>query len=196
MSSVTGVQIGIYITPELRPELKIRLVNKNDLSIDLTVEQIDAIFGGEIWNRLKAYFKSSRDDQLGVSVAVGDNLTLIQSKVFRRKSVTFSNGDSNIAIYDLTYKKFKIIKFAIKNYYESLKTQIPYIEREIPKIRELFIQNLYISTNDDKIVKAVFKASSFDLKNNIQCELALICYKSFLIYADKLKRAEIAMSQE
>ena len=114
MSSVTGVQIGIYITPELRPELKIRLVNKNDLSIDLTVEQIDAIFGGEIWNRLKAYFKSSRDDQLGVSVAVGDNLTLIQSKVFRIISVTFSNGDSNIAIYDLTYKKFKIIKFAIK----------------------------------------------------------------------------------
>ena len=89
------------------------------MSIDLTVEQIDAIFGGEIWNRLKAYFKSPRDDQIGVSVAVGENLTLVQSKVFRRKSVTFSSGDSNISIYDVTYKKFKIIKFAIKNYYES-----------------------------------------------------------------------------
>lgn len=195
LSSVTGVQVGIYIDEELKPSTKIRLVNKNDLAIDLSIDVLASMFEGDYWGKIKKYLKSNRDDEQGATINLDAQTKLSFSKVFKRKSITIANTDDiTISFYDTTCHKFKLMFFAIKNYYIYLTEELNKVVIEIPQIKKLFLEHFYVSTNDDKILKVIFKSNEINKQNTIQCELALICHKKFLAFADKVKREENSMT--
>lgn len=187
---MTGVNIGLTIDEDLKLQPTIRLTNKNDASIYLSEIAINALFSADNWTTHKKFFKANNDELLGTTLSLDNQTRMIYSKVFKRKSITIKNEDVSICFYDTTCRKFKFFSHAIIAYHQYLKNQVDVIASEIPIILQFFNQYYYVSSNDEKIIKAILGDRYFNRQDIVHLELVLIGHRKFINSIEKIKQQE------